>query len=270
MKRDATMLYNQTIDGLVALRLQAMAEGLAEQHTSAQYQQLSFEERLAMLVDRELIERENRRRQRYLKLAKLKSDAVIEDLDFRRQRGIERAEILALAEAAWVDAHHSLAVLGATGTGKTFLACALANAAIRRGHSALYLRAPRMVEELAIARLDGRFARLCGTWARTELLVIDDFLLRPLSSDQAADVLEVIEDRSGLHSTIFTSQLPISHWHEALGDPTLADAILDRVQLNLHRIELEGDSMRRSNTQGAHGASTTSSPRRSSTPQKAS
>lgn len=263
------MLYNQTVEGLVALKLQAMAQGLAEQHGSATYEQLSFDERLGMLVDRELTERENRRRQRYLKLAKLRSDAVIEDLDFRHQRGIERSQVLALAEARWVDAHHHLAILGATGTGKTFLACALANAAIRRGHNALYLRAPRMAEELAIARVDGRFARLTAAWARIDVLVIDDFLLRPLSSDQAADLLEVIEDRAGLRSTILTSQLPISHWHEALGEPTIADAVLDRVQQNLHRIELEGDSMRRGNTHVRRDVASTSPSATRPTTQKA-
>jgi DNA replication protein DnaC len=133
-----------------------------------------------------------------------------------------------------------------TGVGKTFLACALANAAIRRGHSALYLRAPRMLDELSIARLDGRFARLTAAWARIDVLVIDDFLLRPLTASQAADVFEVIEDRAGLRSTIVTSQLPISHFHEALGEPTIADAVADRLLANLHRIELEGESMRRS------------------------
>ncbi|MGH7732179.1 MAG: ATP-binding protein [Gemmatimonadales bacterium] len=132
-----------------------------------------------------------------------------------------------------------------TGVGKTYLACALANSAIRHGHAALYLRAPRMLDELAIARVDGRFGRLMATWARIEVVVIDDFLLRPLSPDQAADTLEVIEDRAGLRSTILTSQLPISHWHEAMGEPTIADSISDRVLQHLHRIELEGESMRR-------------------------
>ncbi len=240
------MFDNQTIEGLYALKLNAMAQGLAEQHESAQYQALAFDERLGLLVDRELAERENRRQQRYLKAAKLRSDAVFEDVDFRRQRGIDRSQFLGLAEASWVRNHHNLAIVGATGTGKTFLACALANAAIRHGHTALYLRAPRMLDELAIARLDGRFQRLTAAWARIDALVFDDFLLRPLSADQGADILEVIEDRAGLRSTILTSQLPISNWHEAMGEPTLADAVLDRVQQNLHRIELEGESMRRS------------------------
>jgi DNA replication protein DnaC len=251
------MLTTPTIDGLYTLNLPAMAQGLADQHEAPEYQALPFEERLGLLVDREITERENRRRQRYLKSAKLRSDAVIEDIDFHRQRGLDRSAVLELAEAGWVRNHHHLAIVGATGTGKTFLACALANAAIRRGHNALYLRFPRMLDELAIARVDGRFQRLTASWARIDVLVIDDFALRPLSPDQAADTLEVIEDRAGLRSTILTSQLPISNWHEALGEPTLADAVMDRVQQNLHRIELGGESLRQERTESADGATPT-------------
>jgi DNA replication protein DnaC len=196
-------------------------------------------------VDRELTDRENRRLERYLKAAKLRTNAVVEDVDFRRRRGLERAAVLSLAEASWVTAHHNVAVVGATGLGKTFFACALANSAIRRGHAALYLRASRMLDELAIARLDGRLARVTASWASIDVLVIDDVLLRPLSADQVADALEVIEDRAGLRSTILTSQLPISMWHQAMAEPTLADAIMDRLCQNLHRIELRGESMRR-------------------------
>lgn len=239
------MLHSQTIEGLYTLRLPAMAAGLVEQADSPAHHGLSFDERLGLLVDRELAERENRRLQRYRKAAKLRTDAVVEDIDFRRQRGLDRPVILGLAEAGWVAAHHDIAVVGPTGVGKTFLACALANAAIRRGNSALYLRASRMLDELAIARVDGRLARLAASWARIDVLVIDDFLLRPLSPDQAADTLEIIEDRAGLRSTIITSQLPIPAWHEAMGEPTVADAIMDRVLQHLHRIELAGESMRR-------------------------
>lgn len=245
------MLNNQTIEGLFALKLPAMAAGLVEQREQPGHQALSFEERLGLLVDREIQERENRRLDRYTKLAKLRTNAVVEDVDFRRRRGLDRAQFLGLAEATFVKSHHDVVVVGPTGLGKTYLACALANAAIRRGHNALYLRAPRMLDELAVARVDGRFRRLMAAWARIDVLVIDDFLLRPLSADQAADTFEVIEDRHGLRSTIFTSQLPVSMWHEALGDATVADALLDRVLQRVHRIELEGASMRRAEPKAA-------------------
>jgi len=158
--RGEPVLNHQTIEGLYALKLPAMAAGLAEQGGSAAHQALSLDERLGLLVDAELTERESRRLERYVKSAKLRTNAVVEDIDFRRQRGLERPVVLTLAEARWVASHHNVAVVGATGLGKTFVACALANCAIRRGHTALYLRASRMLDELAIARVDGRLARL--------------------------------------------------------------------------------------------------------------
>jgi DNA replication protein DnaC len=239
------MLNNQTIEGLHALKLPAMATGVLEQREVPDYQALAFEERLGLLVDRELTDRDNRRLDRYLRQAKLRTNAVVEDVDFRRKRGLDRAQFLGLTEAGFVRNHHDVLVVGPTGLGKTYLACALANSAIRRGHNALYVRAPRMLEDLVIARVDGRLQRLMASWARIDVLVIDDFLLRPLTGDQAADMLEVIEDRHGLRSTILTSQLPVAMWHGALGDPTIADAILDRILEKVHRIELEGGSMRR-------------------------
>ncbi len=253
------MLTTQTIDGLYALKLPAMAAGLTEQREQPAYTELSFEERLGLLVDREITERENRRLERYRKLAKLRTNAVVEDVDFRRRRGLDRASFMNLAEAGFVKNHHDVVIVGPTGLGKTFLACSLANSAIGRGHNALYLRASRMLDELAVARVDGRFQRLTAAWARIDVLVIDDFLLRPLSSEQAADVLEVIEDRHGLRSTIFTSQLPVAMWHAALGDPTVGDAFLDRVLQRVHRIELEGESMRRPETRQRQGRETAKS-----------
>ena len=241
------MLDNKTIDGLYALKLPAMAAALVEQHDQAPYQALSFEERLGLLVDKELTERENRARGEVFKSAKLRTGAVIEDIDFHRQRGLERSVVLGLTASGWVKAHHNLAIVGPTGAGKTFLACALANSAVRHGHTALYLRAPRMLDELAIARADGRFPRLLATWARTDVLVIDDFLLRTLTPDQAADTLEVVEDRSGLRSTAH-QQLPVAMWHDAVGEPTLADAVLDRLLENLQRVDLQGDSMRKTSS----------------------
>jgi DNA replication protein DnaC len=244
--KETSMLHTHTTDALLNLRLEGMANALDEQRSSANYHALSFEDRLAMLVDREVGDRENRRLTRLLKLAKLRNNAVIEDVDFRVSRGLERSQVLALAESSWVAQHHSVAIVGPTGVGKTFLGCALANSAIRRGYSALYLRAPRMLEDLVIARADGRLAKLMSSWARVDVLLIDDFLIRPLSSDQAADTLEVIEDRAQRRATIITSQLPVAHWHEAMGDETLADAMLDRLSHNLHRVELRGESLRTS------------------------
>jgi DNA replication protein DnaC len=239
------MLTNPTIDGLHTLKLPGMARGLAEQREHPDYDALGFEERLAMLVDRELTERHNRRLERMLKAAHLRVAATVEGIDFARPRGLERAQVLSLAESHWVGSHHCVVIVGATGLGKSYLSCALANAAIRHGYSALYLRGPRLHDQIALARADGRLPRLMASWARVEVVVLDDFLLRPLAPDQAADVLEVIEDRVGLRSTIVTSQLPVGMWHEALGEPTVADGILDRLLERVHRIELRGESMRR-------------------------
>jgi len=239
------MLTNTTLEGLRELRLDAMAQAIVEQREQPDYAALSFEDRLGLLVDRELTARSNRRLTRVLRAAKLKLPAVIEDVDFVRPRGLDRQSVLNLAESHWVDQHQAVLVLGPTGVGKTYLACALAHAAIRRGHTALYLRAPRMFDELAIARADGRLTKLMASWARVDVLVIDDFLIRPISADQTADLLEVIEDRAQLRSTVVTSQLPVANWHEALGDPTVADAVLDRLLERANRIELTGESRRR-------------------------
>lgn len=239
------MLITPTIDRLNALALSGMARALTEQLERPDYAQLTFEERLGLLVDREVQDRENRRLARHLKSARLRSDAVIEDLDLRTPRGLDRATVLSLAESHWVTAHRNVLITGPTGVGKTYLACALAHSAIRRGHTALYLRVPRLLDQLVLARADGRLPRLMASWARVDVLVLDDLGLQPVPAPRAADLLEVIEDRSGTRSTIVTSQLPVGHWHEALGDPTVADAILDRLVHGAHRLELRGDSRRR-------------------------
>jgi DNA replication protein DnaC len=242
------MLTTPTLDKLRELNLTGMARAFAEQQERADYQALSFEDRLGLMVDREAQDRDNRRLDRYLRVAKLRVGACVEDIDFRRSRGLDRSVVLSLAEAEWVTGHRNVLIVGATGVGKTFVACALAQAAIRRAHTALYLRAPRLLSELALARADGRLPRLMTRWAKIDVLVVDDVALRPLAADQAADLLEIIEDRHQLRSTIVTSQLPVSEWHDALGEPTIADAILDRLVHNAHRIELRGESLRRPET----------------------
>jgi DNA replication protein DnaC len=239
------MLTHATIDGLRQLRLHAMAAALADQNDQASYTGLGSGERLGLLVDRELADRATRRVQRGLKTARLRIPAVAGDIDFRRPRGLDRARILNLAQAHWAAAGRAIVITGPTGSGKTYLACALAHAAIRNGCTALYQRAPRMLDDLAIARGDGRLARLLASWARLSVLVIDDLLLRPLTADQAADLPGVIEDRAGLRATIVTSQLPVAMWHQALGDPAIADAAPGRLLHNADRIELTGESMRR-------------------------
>jgi DNA replication protein DnaC len=245
--KEITVLANTTIEGLKSLRLPAMASGLLEQREHPNYTQLSFEDRLGLLVDRELMQRQNRRLERVLKAAKLRSGAVVEDIDFTTTRGLDKTTFLSLVNSPWVANHHNVMIVGPTGVGKTFLACALSHHAIRDGASALYVRVPRLLDDLSVARADGRLARVMLAMARVDVLILDDLLLRPHSDDQAADLLEVVEDRRG-RSIIATSQLPISHWHEGLGDPTIADAILDRLLQRTHRIELTGTSRRRTET----------------------
>jgi DNA replication protein DnaC len=237
----------QTLDKLDGLGLFGMALGLREQLESNQYLGLSFDERFGLLVDRETEARDTRRLALRLKAAKLRQEATVEDINFRTPWGLDKTVILNLAQAGWVAAHHNLLISGPTGAGKSFLACALTHAAVRRGHTALYVRTPRLLAELALSRGDGRYVRRLGQLARIGLLVLDDFLLTSPTVIEAKDLLEVIDDRSQVRSTLVVSQLPVEAWHTALagGDPTLADAILDRLVQHAHRLPLTGASMRR-------------------------
>ena len=240
------MLTHPTMEKLNNLKLTGMVKALTEQQQMAEVDSLGFEERLGLLVDREATERENRKLATRLKKAKLRQSASVEDLDFRKNRGMDKALILSLAACAWIAKGINVLICGPTGVGKSYLACALAHKACLEGYTALYLRLPRLFEELRLAKADGRYGKLMLSYAKTDLLVLDDWGLTPMTDPQRRDLLELMEDRYGLKSTIITSQLPVTAWHEAIGDPTLADAILDRIVHNAHKIEMKGESMRKS------------------------
>lgn len=240
------MLNQQTIQNLRALKLPGMADAFAQQLEQPQAQQLSFEERLAMMVDRERSHRENRRLHRLLRSAHLRHQACVEDIDYQARRGLARSQVLGLINCDWIRSHQNLHITGPTGTGKSWLSCAFGQAACRQGLSVRYERTGRILEELRIGRGDGSYRKILRQLARLDLLILDDFGLKPFSQNERHDLLEIIEDRHGTHSTILTSQLPISAWHEYLGEPTVADALLDRLLANAHRIELKGDSLRKS------------------------
>lgn len=240
------MLNEPTVEKLRALRLEAMARVWEEQQRSPEVAGLSFDERFGLLVDAEWLQRENARFARYVKEARLRlSQACIEDIDYPARRELDRAQIRQLAACRWVHEHQNVLVSGATGTGKTYVACALAHQACRKGYRAAYRRASRLFEELRLARASGTYARLLGKLARLDVLVIDDWALAPLTDEQRRDVHEILEDRYKERATIFASQLPPTKWHEYLGDPTLADAICDRLLHNAHRIVLKGPSRRK-------------------------
>lgn len=240
------MLTNHTLEQLRQLKLTGMAEAFTQQREQPETHALSFEERFTLLVDREVTFRENRRLVRLLQLARLKQPACIEDVDYKHRRGLERSLMAQLASCDWVRSHHNVHLTGPTGTGKSWLACALGHQACRQGLSVRYERVPRLLETLRLARADGSLPKRLAWVARIDLLILDDFGLKPLSQSERHDLLEVIEDRHGTRSTMITSQLPISHWHEYLNEPTVADALLDRLLHNAYKLELKGESMRKS------------------------
>lgn len=239
------MLPHPTLDKLQTLRLHGMLKALNEQLKTPDIDSLSFEERLGLLVDRELTERDDKRLSSRLRQARLKHNACLEDIDYRSPRGLDKSLILQLGSGQWLRDGLNLIIGGPTGVGKTWLACALAHKACRDGYSVRYLRLPRLMEELGLAHGDGRFAKLMAGYAKTDLLILDDWGLAPFTAAQRRDMLELLDDRYGNRSTLVTSQMPVDKWHALIGDPTLGDAILDRLVHNAYRIELKGESMRR-------------------------
>jgi len=239
------MLTHPTMEKLRTLKLHGMVRSFEEQMSSTDYDDMEFEERLGLLVDRELTEQENRRLTSRLKQAKLRQDASMEDIDYRQKRGMDKSLMKSLSSCRWIKEHLNVLLTGPCGVGKSFIACAIGHKACLEGYKVFYCRSSRLFENLALAKGDGRYAKLLNTLARTNLLIIDDWGLSVLTDRERKDLLEILEDRHQRQSTIMTSQLPLEHWHEAIGNATLADAILDRLIHNAHKIQLKGISMRK-------------------------
>jgi len=239
------MLNQHTREQLHALKLTGMLDALEQQQAQPQTHDLAFEERLALLVEREVLHRENRRLARLLKAARLRVEACVEDIDYRHPRGLQNSRMAQLASLDWIRQSLNLCMTGPTGCGKTWIACALGNQACRQGLSVRYLRLPALLEQLRIAHGDGSYVRLMGQLLKTDLLILDDWGIQPLTRSQRNDLMEVIEDRHDRRSTLIASQLPIDHWHDYIGEATLADAILDRLLHGAHRLNLKGESMRK-------------------------
>jgi DNA replication protein DnaC len=239
------MLTHGLVERLSVLKLHGMAQALEDINASKDCADLSFEDRLTLMIDHEETERASRALKRRLQVAKLRfPEAAIEDVDFRRKRGFSRSSFLALARCEWIRTGYNLLLTGKTGVGKTWLACAIGQRACREGYSVRYLRLPKLFDMMRAARGDGSAPRLIERLGKTQLLILDDFGLYPMDRDQRHDLMEIVEERTQRRSTLVTSQLEVKVWHEAVGDPTLADAVLDRLVHNAYRLELEGDSMR--------------------------
>lgn len=240
------MMNQPTVDKLRTLRLGAMADAWQHQQKDPRVHELDFDSRFGMLVDAEHLARDNKRMSRALREAKLRiSNACLEDIDYAPKRELDRALVRQLGTATWITNHANVIITGATGTGKSYVACALAQQACRAGFRAFYRRVPRLLEELALAHADGTYTRLLGRLGKIDVLVLDDWGIAPLRDQERRDVLEILEDRHGSRSTIVTSQLPVEKWHDYLADPTIADALLDRVVHNAHRLKLKGPSRRK-------------------------
>lgn len=240
------MQHSQLIQQLRTLRVPGMVEALEQQlEQPGTHNGLSFEERLGLMIDRETTHRSNNKVERLLKAAKLKLQAYPEDINYTHPRGLDKSQFASLLSGQWIEHHQNVLITGATGCGKTYLGCVLATQACKQGYSVRYFRTSRLLEQLSIAHGDGRFTKLLNQLAKTDVLVLDDWGLESLTLGQRNDVLELMEDRHGNRSTLITSQVPIQKWHAAIGDPTLADAILDRLLHNAHRLSLKGESMRR-------------------------
>jgi len=243
------MLNHPTFEKLHRLRLDGMAQAFTTQLQTPEIESLRFEERLGLLLDLESTYRDNKRLSARLKIAALRQSACVEDIDYRHPRGLDKSMMTKLITGDWLREHLNCLITGPAGVGKSFIACALAHKACRDGFSARYLRMPRLLNDLSTARGDGRYRKLLAQLARTDLIVLDDFGLEPIGEEQRRDMLELIEDRYQRHATIITSQFPVEHWHELIKDPTLADAILDRLVHNSYRLALKGESMRKRKTQ---------------------
>jgi DNA replication protein DnaC len=241
------MLTEPTMEKLRTLKLYGMLTALELQMSSSEYKDLTFEERLGLLVDREVLDRANRRLKSRLKSAKLRQQACMEDINYRHPRGLDKSLFLSLSTCQWIRDHHNILITGPTGVGKSFLACALGHRACMEGFKVLYSRAPRLFHELSVARGDGRYGKLMNQLAKTHLIIIDDWGLTALNHQEQRDLLEILEDRHGIHSTIIAGQPPIEDWHQLIDNPTIADATLDRLVCNAYRLSLQGDSMRGKN-----------------------